>query len=277
MLAEVEELLEEVPARACVYGRNLTTGEEVALDADRPVPTGSAAKTFLLLAYARLVAEGRLDPDERVTLPAAHDHGIGGSGVLRYLGGGLQPTLDDLAWLMMLVSDNVATDLLLGAVGGRAAVNDAMDAVGLLESRIEEESVWVYPPRQFGRTTARSLAGAWLVLADPAAVGYPSEAAERCLRITARHQLQNGFARHLPWNVYAADFGMSPKVRVWSKRGSYPGVQCEGGLFETDEARWVLAVTLDDLKDQRGGAAGAGSSALAAVSRAVYEGWAARS
>jgi beta-lactamase class A len=277
MLAEVEELLEEVPARVCVYGRNLTTGEELALDPDRVVPTGSAAKTFLLLAYARQVAEGHLDPDRRVELPAAADHRIGGSGVLRYLGGGLRPSLDDLAWLMMLVSDNVATDLLLDAVGGRTVVNEVMDAVGLTDARVEEDSVWVYPPRQFGRTTARALAGVWSVLVDPGAVGYPADAAERCLRITARHQLQNGFARHLPWNVYAADFGMSPKVRLWSKGGSYPGVQCEGGLFETDEAQWVLAVTLDELKDQRGGAAGAGSTALAAVSLAVYERWAERS
>ncbi len=66
---------------------------------------------------------------------------------------------------------------------------------------------------------------------------------------------------------------MTPKVRLWSKGGSYPGVQCEAGLFETDGARWVLAVMFDRLEDQRAGAAGSASTAIASVSAAVYEAW----
>jgi beta-lactamase class A len=50
---------------------------------------------------------------ERLVLKRRFD----GAGVLRYLDDGLSPTLDDLAWLMIIVSDNSATAMLVEALG----------------------------------------------------------------------------------------------------------------------------------------------------------------
>lgn len=52
-----------------------------------------------------------------------NDFRFGGTGVLRYLSGGLTLTLYDLAWLMIIGSDNVATALVLLEIGGPGAVN----------------------------------------------------------------------------------------------------------------------------------------------------------
>ena len=51
-----------------IYARNLTTDETIDVDADRVMPTESAAKTFVLLHYRRLVTAGVVDPTRRVTL-----------------------------------------------------------------------------------------------------------------------------------------------------------------------------------------------------------------
>jgi hypothetical protein len=61
--------------------------------------TEGAAKTFILVHYAALVAAGACDPTARVEL--GDEHRLLGTGVLRYLASGLSPTLDDLAWLMI--------------------------------------------------------------------------------------------------------------------------------------------------------------------------------
>jgi len=53
-----------------VFARNLGTGETVAIDADTPMHTASAAKTFILVHYARLVAAGSCDPHRRITITA---------------------------------------------------------------------------------------------------------------------------------------------------------------------------------------------------------------
>jgi len=57
---------------------------------------------------------------------------------------------------------------------------------------------------------------------------------------------------------------------MWSKAGSYPAVSCEGGLFETDDATWVLAVMAQDVADWGSGSAAAGPTLRAEVSRAVF-------
>ena len=69
------------------------------------------------------------DPNERVTFTAGDR--ANGSGVLRYLAPGLSPALDDLAWLMIIVSDNAATQLLREAIGEADAVNATMAELGL--------------------------------------------------------------------------------------------------------------------------------------------------
>ena len=76
---------------------------------------------------------GRLDLTERVRYDAGTR--VAGSGVLQYLDAGLDPTVRDLAVLMMSVSDNTATDLLLERVG-KGRVEAAMGRYGLRSIRI---------------------------------------------------------------------------------------------------------------------------------------------
>jgi beta-lactamase class A len=272
----VDGLVDEVPGRVAYYGRNLTTGEQIARDAERRVSTGSAAKSLICLTYAQQVADGLLDPERRVVVTSDHLERIGGSGVLRYCRPGLEPTLSDLTHLMITVSDNIATDLVLEAVGGRAAVNAVTARIGAADAQVAAESAWVMPPEVFGLASPLALAESYAVLADPDARGYPAAAAELARAVFRRHGNLDNLSRHLPWSIYAIDFGIDMPVTVFSKSGSYPGVQCEAGLYETADATWVVAVMFDELTSWSSGAAGPMSTALADVGKAVFDAWAHR-
>src|SRR5262249_32301571 len=122
------------PGRFGVYARNLQTDDTVAINADDVMPAESAAKTFVLLYYFQLVDEGVIDPSARVRLDDVNR--FIGTGVLRYLASGIEPTLADLAWLMIVVSDNTATAMLLQSIGAPAEVNAAMRALGYPTARL---------------------------------------------------------------------------------------------------------------------------------------------
>jgi beta-lactamase class A len=217
------------PGRFGVYARNLGTGEIVAIDADRVFPAESTVKTGILLHYLRLVDEGAVDPATRVRLGT--DLRFMGTGVLRYLADGLEPTLDDLAWLMIIVSDNTATAMLLSAIGMPAAVNETMRELGCPTTQLNESI-----------TLETALAG------EPFSTSSPRDLAElythlddRSRTILFRQQHLLGLPRRLPHLSYATDFDITLPVRVYNKTGTGLGTFVDSGRFETDTAAWVVA------------------------------------
>lgn len=84
-------------------------------NADEHYPTASTLKTPLLYEQYLQAEAGKVDLNERVTL--SHANRVPGSGVLQDLDEGLQPTIRDLGELMIIVSDNWATDLLYDRLG----------------------------------------------------------------------------------------------------------------------------------------------------------------
>lgn len=126
--AEIERLAEETGGIVGVAATQLATGRHVGYRADEVFPTASVIKLPLLVTLYEDAIAGRIDLSERVSY--REDTKVAGSGVLQYLDEGLQPTLRDLAVLMMSVSDNTATDLLFDRVG-KARIEATMDRLGL--------------------------------------------------------------------------------------------------------------------------------------------------
>jgi hypothetical protein len=149
-----------------IYARNLRTGETVAINADVVLPAESAAKTFVLVHYARLVSSEGVDPAARVRLDGSARYP--GTGVLRYLADGLEPTLDDLAWLMIVVSDNTATAMLIASIGGPGAVNATMRELGYPTAQLNESITFedALKGQPFSTSSPRDLAEVYTQLDD---------------------------------------------------------------------------------------------------------------
>src|SRR3989449_1810305 len=116
-----------------LFAKNLDTGQEYSFNGDERVKTASTIKIAVMIeAFAR-VAEGRAKwTDELVLTKAAR---YSGSGVLPELADGLRLTLRDCVNLMLLVSDNTATNLVLDYVT-TDAVNARMESLGFKQIRI---------------------------------------------------------------------------------------------------------------------------------------------
>lgn len=87
----------------------------IGVDMDGLYPTASTFKVPVLYSLFKMAETGEVDLNTRV--PHSHDNLSSGSGVLQYLQPGLEPTIQDLATLMIIVSDNHATDQLHRLVG----------------------------------------------------------------------------------------------------------------------------------------------------------------
>jgi beta-lactamase class A len=253
---ELREMVAGRPGTWGVYARELGTGETVAIDDDVLMPAQSALKTGVLVVYEQCVEGGSIDPDRRVTL-TADDHALG-SGVLRYLAPGIAPTLDDLAWLMITVSDNVATLVLMRELGGAAAIDAEMDGLGLPTARTNDPLPGT--SAEF-RSSARDLAELYTHLGP------------RSREILYRHQRLDLLPRHLPHDPDVSDHGLTAPVRVYGKAGWGACELVDAGRFETDTAAWVIAAMAKDLPDLWHRPDDAGARTMADIGAACFGAW----
>jgi beta-lactamase class A len=116
---------------------NLDTGERFALRGDEPFPTASLIKVPVLVTLYDLVEKGQIALDDRITMLRIDK--VPGSGQLQHLHDGLELTVRDAAWLMITISDNTATNLLLDKISMRN-VWQKMEALGLPRTKVHHKS-----------------------------------------------------------------------------------------------------------------------------------------
>lgn len=104
---------------------------------DEKFPTASLIKVAILVAVYDLVAKGQLALSDPLTVLKIDQ--VPGSGIIQYLHNGTILTVQDAAWLMITISDNTATNLLLDRIIIRRVWNK-MDSLGLSQTRVHSKS-----------------------------------------------------------------------------------------------------------------------------------------
>lgn len=135
--AEIEKAVSAARGDVGVAIKHLETGQEILVRADEPYPMASTVKLPILVEMYAQERAGTLKFDEMRSLAPSDQHvGSGDISVLFDLPG-VSMNLSNLANMMMMVSDNSATDVLLARVGGPAPVNARMRAMGLGGIRVD--------------------------------------------------------------------------------------------------------------------------------------------
>jgi beta-lactamase class A len=129
----VERITRSVNATWGIYIKCLETSEEVALNATQQMDTMSTIKIPLMLEAFRQIEAGKFALSDRVKL--RDEDKRPGTGIIRWLDAGADLSIKDLITLMIIVSDNTATDLMFAKVGGIDPVNRLMSEYGLTQTR----------------------------------------------------------------------------------------------------------------------------------------------
>jgi beta-lactamase class A len=165
--SDLEKKLEELAAshqgRVALYAKNLATGESVSLDSGRTVQTASVIKLPLMLQVFEQAKLGKLKL--AAPLVVTKENQVPGSGVLNLMDPGLTLSLKDVVTLMMVLSDNTATNMIIDAAGLRPT-NEMLVRMGMgntyFYKKVYKKSEGVMPPDQkqfgLGKTTALEMA-----------------------------------------------------------------------------------------------------------------------
>ena len=130
---KIKEIAEGLKGTLGVAVKHLKSGEEAMVNGDDLFQLASVFKVPVIVTLYRQADSGKIDLDERVEMT---EHAkVPGSGVLRELTPGLELTIKDYRTLMMMISDNTATDMIVDLVG-KDDVNNTMLEFGLQRTKI---------------------------------------------------------------------------------------------------------------------------------------------
>lgn len=231
------------------YAKNIDTGESYGFRPDERISTASTIKLPIMVRLFAEVEAGRARWDETLTLHEADK--VGGAGVLREMSDGLKFPLRDLMRLMIVVSDNTATKLLLTRFPA-GSVNQEMEHLGLREIRAIQK-----PPGN-GTATSREMAALMEKIVKGQVVS-PAASAEM-IEVLKRQQYKVGIGRRLSYDDVA------------SKHGAMDYMRSDVGVVYTKKGRVVLSVTVDGLPERDYSPENRGERLISDVTGIILEG-----
>ena len=256
-----------------LYAKNLVNGAEYALQADNKVRTASTIKLSLMVAVFRAVSEGRAKWDE--TLLLRDTDKVSGSGVLHEFSDGIRLPLRDVMHLMIVVSDNTATNLLVDRFGADAA-NEEMDRYGLKNTRLmrkvrgdgnqlKSPSGWskaglIEENKRFGLGSSTSREMVALLEKIHRGEAVSQAASKEMIEVLKRQQYKDGIGRRMKgWEVA-------------SKSGALDALRSDVGIVYHPKAPVAIAITVDGMPEVNYTADNKGAALIATIAPLLVNG-----
>lgn len=282
--AQLDRQLQTVAAahrgNVAIFAHNLKTGQTASLDPDREVKTASVIKMGILLDAAEQIRAGQAALAEKIVL--AHENQVEGSGVLGQLTAPMNLTLGDTLHLMVVLSDNTATNLAIDRLG-LEPINATLTAAGLKHTVLYKK---VYKPAQgpmpadqprfgLGKTTAREMASIMERLAEcrlilDGSVALPGDGplCGALLHMLRSQQDRNSLPRYLE-ALDTSEHGSA----IANKTGALDQVRNDVALIATKDGPVVIAAFTWDNADERWTGDNEAEKTLGKLAQAIVQRW----
>jgi beta-lactamase class A len=263
-----------------LYAHNLKTGQTASIQPDEPVQTASVIKMGILLDAAEQIRAGQASFEEKLVL--THENQVQGSGVLGQLTAPLSLTLRDILHLMVVLSDNTATNVAIDRLGIEH-INATLLAAGLKQTVLYKK---VYVPAKgpmpadqpkfgLGKTTAREMASIMERLAECrlSLDGSASLPGDGPLCGALLHMLRSQQDRDdLPRYLEALDTSEHGSA-IANKTGALDHVRNDVALIASKNGPVVIAAFTWENADQRWTGDNEAQKTLGKLAEAIVQRW----
>jgi beta-lactamase class A len=263
--------------RMGVAAIDLLSGETIAIDADGRYPTASTIKIAVMLEAWQQATDGTLSMETVITLKDGEK--VGGAGVLRDLRAGLALTVSDLVHLMIALSDNTATNMLIDRLG-TSRVNARLDSYGLRNTRLfrptfRDGRADVLPELEreygLGMTTPLEMARLMALIAQGKAVDRT--ASDAMLATLRRQQDRAMIPRELPAGegIQIGNKTGTDEEKHAGRDGLKRHVRADAAIVTGPNLRYVVAIYARQIEDTRWGIENEAVVVASRISRMIFE------
>lgn len=228
---DLQRQVDTFPGVAGVCIHDLHAQRTMALNGDELFPTASTIKIHVLVQLLRRAASNEIDLSDQVHVSS--DLLVGGSGILCHLESAqrdqLYLSLLDLAALMIMVSDNTATNICIDYAGGLDAVNALLRELDLPQTKLRRKMM----DTTAARANAENISSPQELvrMLSLLEAGMPSsEVATQTLSILKKPK-RDVLGRVLP-----------PTVPLANKPGAVERTRCDAGLIYLQRRPYAIAI-----------------------------------
>lgn len=219
-------------------------GNVIEINSEEEFESASCIKLFILAEFFRLIHEKTIDPEQLLTYEKKHY--VTGSGVLRAMEPGVQLSAKNFAVLMTIISDNIATNVLIDFLG-LDNINKTCKVLGFEQTTLHNpidfetyETLGTTTPKDFGRCFD-------MLYKEQL---WSPELSRQMLDILGNQQYNTLLTKEFaPYFLDSEDTGDEELIRVVSKSGSMDECRNDGGIIYTPFGGYVIAIFTKDFKD----------------------------
>ena len=269
---QMETMASQHRGSVALYAKNLKTGDVVQIDPDHVVQTASVIKLAIFVEAFHEIKEGKKSLADKVVFKP--EDRVVGSGILQFMHAPLELSLEDVIVLMMIESDNTATNLMIDQVGLKN-VNARIASLGLKNTYLYKK---VYKPAEgpmpadqktygLGKTTAREMAEVMESI-ERCEVG-DKKLCEKMIDIMKNQQYRNMIPHYIEAEI---DTSETPSA-IADKLGMLDAVRIDVGIVYTKNGPIVISAFTYANKDQRWTFENEGELLIARMAKAIVDIW----
>ena len=275
---EIQAISAAHHGKVALFAENLTTHESVAITPDLPVQTASVIKLTILYEALEQVREGQTHFEDKIELK--REDQVPGSGLLRFFDTPLPLTLKDALTMMIVMSDNTATNLVIDHLG-LDRINTRTKQIGLKDTYLYKKVFTKLPPGTvmpddfkifgLGKTTPREITTLMerFVHCD---LGGPARPGDAALCNTALYMLHIQFYRAMIPR-YLDGLPGAKDDSIANKTGSLEAVRVDIAAVSTKSGMVLISAFTYDNQDHSWGTEQEGELTIAKLARAIVGKW----
>jgi len=281
LAAQVQAIAAEHHGDVALFAENMATHETVAISPDTAVQTASVIKLAILYEALEQVREGKVRFEDRITVTKADQ--VPGSGVLLFFDAPLSVTLKDALTMMIVMSDNSASNLVMDYLG-IPNIDARIAKLGLKDTYLYKKIFTPVPAgvvmpadqKRFGlgKTTAREMAAVMtkIVRCDLAEPGSPAQPTDAALCGVALKMLHVQFYRNaIP--RYLDGMPGATGDSIANKTGSLDAVRNDVAAVSTKKGIVIISAFTFNNRDHSWGTEQEGEMTIAKLARAIIQNW----
>ncbi|WP_340084282.1 serine hydrolase [Siminovitchia sp. FSL H7-0308] len=256
----VKKLMEQAGGDWGIMIEDIQNDISWGYEAHTPFPAESIIKIPIMAAVFSAAENRQLRLSDCVSMNQGDQ--VGGAGALQYVTPGIELSIYDLLVLMIVQSDNTATNMLIDLVGMEAIQQTLLEA-GMKNSRFQRK-LMVYPAREHLQNIVTAADVSFMLRKMAAGQLVSRHACEQMIQIMKWQQYRNGLPSQLP-SPSGKIAGEIPKWELAHKTGWDLNRQHDAGILYTGQRTMIISVLSENVSSKTA------LDVLGEIGKAVYD------